>query len=93
MAPLLHFTKPGIGMTYAFSGDTPLADIPAKVIHIWPRFRSGDYLVTLQYNQPVKFHNQWIRHIDAFVSELYQPVECKHKQTDYHGYERARYAA
>jgi len=35
-----------------------------------PRFRSGDYLVTLEYATPVKFGKMFIRHIDAFLSEL-----------------------
>jgi hypothetical protein len=65
-------------MTLAFTAasSTALADIPARVTHIWPRFRSGDYLVTLEYNAPVKAGNEMLRHIDAFVTELYQPVEA-----------------
>lgn len=65
-------SKPQIGTTYAFTADAAkeLAGIPANVISIWPRFRSGDYLVTLEYTRPVKLRNQVIQHIDAFVSEL-----------------------
>jgi len=62
-------------MTLAFkpAASETLADIPARVVEIWPRFRSGDYLVTLEYAQPVKCGRDFIRHIDAFFSELYQP--------------------
>ncbi len=69
--------KPAIGMTLAFKdvASEPLAHIPARVIYIWPRFRSGDYLVTLEYAAPMKLQSVFIRHIDAFVSELYQPPE------------------
>ena len=65
-------------MTLAFKPavSEALADIPARVIEIWPRLGSGDYLVTLEYEQPVKCGRELIRHIDAFFSELYQPREC-----------------
>jgi hypothetical protein len=64
--------KPTVGMMLAFKDhpSQPLAGIPAKVIYVWPRFRTGDYLVTLEYEQPVKFKNELIIHIDAFASEL-----------------------
>jgi hypothetical protein len=66
--------KPKVGMTLAFRGaGESLAGIPATVVYVWPRFRSGDYLVTLQYAQPVPYGKQFIRHIDAFVSELEVP--------------------
>jgi hypothetical protein len=68
-APL---TDPVIGMTLAFTEHSahPLAGIPGKVIQIWPRLRSGDFLVTLEYQQPVKFRNALITRIDAFTSQL-----------------------
>ena len=71
----LPWNKPKPGMTLAFkrTASEALADIPAKVIEVWPRFRSGDYLVTLEFAQPIKYRNEIIRHIDAFVSELYEP--------------------
>ena len=75
MATMTRTLKPSVGMTLAFKDDQsdPLAGVPAHVIHIWPRFRSGDYLVTLEYAEPVKTSQGLIAHIDAFVSELYQP--------------------
>jgi hypothetical protein len=64
--------KPKLGMILAFQQTPaePLAGIPAQVIYIWPRFRSGDYLVTLEYPAPVKTKEGLIAHIDAFLSEL-----------------------
>ena len=66
------YTKPQLGMTFAFPATPaePLAGIPGRVISIWPRFRSGDYLVTLEYPAPVKTKEGVIAHIDAFMSEL-----------------------
>ncbi len=74
MAAKAYLVKPVIGMTLAFrkTASASLADIPARVTHIWPRFRSGDYLVSLEYAKPVKYKDHFITHIDAFVSELYQ---------------------
>ncbi len=67
--------KPSPGMTLAFkpAAFETLADIPARVVEIWPRLHSGDYLVTLEYAKPVKCGSELIRHIDALFSELYQP--------------------
>ena len=72
--------KPKLGMILAFQPTPaePLAGIPAQVISIWPRFRSGDYLVTLEYPQPVKTKEGLIGHIDAFMSELCPPVPGRH---------------
>ena len=78
MAAKAYLVKPCIGMTLAFrkTASASLADIPARITHIWPRFRSGDYLVSLEYAKPVKYKNHFISHIDAFMSELYQlPVQ------------------
>ncbi|HEX6289028.1 MAG TPA: hypothetical protein VFZ66_07545 [Herpetosiphonaceae bacterium] len=68
----VHESKPMVGMILAFKNHPshPLAAIPARVIYVWPRFRSGDYLVTLEYDRPIKFKNEFITRIDAFMSEL-----------------------
>jgi hypothetical protein len=75
MMPRIPWSKPAIGMLFMFkeNGVQPLGGIPARVISVWPRFRSGDYLVTLEYEKPVKVRNANISHIDAFMSEL-EPV-------------------
>ena len=72
MASRLHLKKPFVGMNVAFKSTeaAPFADFPAAVVHIWPRFRSGDYLVTLELAVPVKTHEGVVAHIDAFMSEL-----------------------
>ncbi len=66
--------KPKLGMTLAFkpASEPQLADVPARIVRVWPRFPSGDYLVTLEYARPVKLRNVYLRQIDAFVSELQQ---------------------
>jgi hypothetical protein len=71
--------KPKLGMTLAFTplSEPQLAGVPARIVNIWPRFSSGDYLVTLEYARPVKLRNAYLRQIDAFVSELYQPQASK----------------
>ena len=68
--------KPVLGMVVAFrpSAEADLADVPASVVAIWPRFRSGAYLVTLEYASPVACHYGVIHQVEAFMSELYQPM-------------------
>jgi hypothetical protein len=77
MAEAANRVKPVAGMALAFkaTAGVPFADIPARVIYVWPRFRSGDYLVTLEYVRPMQCGNEYITRIDAFMSELYKPVE------------------
>src|SRR3712207_2936827 len=66
--------KPHVGMTLAFrEAGGSLAGIPATVVYVWPRFPSGAYLVTLEYAPLVRYGQQFIRHIDAFVDELEVP--------------------
>ena len=36
-----------------------------------------DYLVTLEFAQPVKLRNVFVRQMDAFVSELYPPQPAR----------------
>ena len=64
--------RPATGMTVAFKAaySESLAGIPATITCILGHFPSGDYLVTLEYAQPVKFRAYFIRHIEAFASEL-----------------------
>lgn len=83
MTAAAYNTKPTVGMAVTFKSESSptLAGIQAHVSYVWPRFRSGDYLVTLEYAEPVKFRNTVIRHIDAFVSELEQPQVASGTQT------------
>ncbi len=75
-----HIPKLARGMTLAFKPEASaeLADIPACVVDIWPRFRSGEYLVTLEYAEPVNVGHTLTRQIEAFASELYQPNAVAH---------------
>ncbi len=68
--------SPRRGMLLAFTpaSSKHLADIPAQVVYIWPRCRSGAYLVTLEYADAVRVGQEWIHHIDAFMDELYAPI-------------------
>jgi hypothetical protein len=65
-------------MIFAFTAasSAELADIPATVIDIWPRLPSGDYLVVLEYGQPVRLENHLVTQIGALVSELYVPCSA-----------------
>jgi hypothetical protein len=80
MSPATNTVKPTVGMAVTFKSDSSptLAGIPARISFVWPRFRTGDYLVTLEYAEPVKFRNALIKHIDAFISELEQPTPIQH---------------
>ena len=66
--------KPVLGMVVAFrpSAEADLADVPARVVAVWPRFRSGEYLVTLEYAPPIACHRGVVHQLEAFMSELYQ---------------------
>jgi len=66
------------GMRVAFkaAASRALADVPARVVAMGPRFRSGDYLVTIEYDRPRSYRNEVIQQIDAFGSELY-PVDTR----------------
>ena len=72
----VQMLRPTIGMqlTFTTSASAELAGIPAEVVDIWPRFRSGNYLVTLEYTEPVRMGKEIVRRIDAFISELEVPV-------------------
>ncbi len=67
--------KPRVGMTLAFttSAEPALADISATVVTVWPPFRSGSRLITLEYATPVQVGPASIKQIEAFVSEVYAP--------------------
>jgi hypothetical protein len=64
--------RPRVGLICAFNPESSaeLGQVPGKAIDVWPRLRSGDYLVTLEYAKPVKLGREFVTHIDALVSEL-----------------------
>ncbi len=65
---------PALGMIVAFkpTASAALADIPARVVLLWPSRRSGDYPVTLEYHEPVEWENEFVRYVEAYASELYE---------------------
>jgi hypothetical protein len=64
-------------LAFTATSSADLADIPATVIDIWPRLPSGDYLVELEYGEPVRLGPHVITHIGALVSELYVPCRAE----------------
>ncbi len=82
MAARNNFSKPAIGMRYRFRvGATPsFADIPVRVVHVWPRFRSGDYLLTLEYDRPAYQEIEELQQFEAFLSEL-EPIPASGRET------------
>jgi hypothetical protein len=71
-------STPKVGMTRAFTAqaEPALAHIPATVVAVWPPFRSGAQLVTLEFTPPVHVGHAHIDQMEAFVSELYMPAHA-----------------
>jgi hypothetical protein len=63
---------PASGMTVTFTpvAEPDLAGREAAIVEVWPRCRSGDYLVTLQYAEPLLHGNDFVYQMEAFMSEL-----------------------
>jgi|GEM_PF-5542528 len=72
MAAKAYSTEITVGTTVAFktTASTWLANLPAKVSQIIARLHNGDYLVSLEYDQPVKFRDEHVVRIDALASDL-----------------------
>src|SRR3712207_6094698 len=72
MAVPIGFAQTRIRATCVFIDPppAPLAQLPGTVVDAWPRFRSGAYLVTLAYPQPIQVGQAFITEITAFASEL-----------------------
>ena len=74
--------QPQRGMVMVFKAESagPLAGLVGTIRAVWPRFRSGDYLVTLEFPQPVPYGTEVITELDVFLSELEpvpQPLRCR----------------
>lgn len=63
-----------VGAVVAFKpvASSALADIPARVTHILARLASGEYLVTLEYAQPVVVRAERAPRVDALTSSFYR---------------------
>lgn len=72
MAAKIYTARPEVGALVAFNPNASkrLAGIPGKVERIVARMQNGDYLVTLEYAQPVKVGDTQITRVDAFASHL-----------------------
>ena len=75
--------KPAVGARYRFKvgASQSFADVPVRVVYVWPRFRSGDYLVTLEFDRPRRPGVEDSEQFEAFVSEL-EPVDgsCRERE-------------
>jgi hypothetical protein len=63
-----------VGAVVAFkpAASQSLADIPARVTHVLARLANGEYLVTLEYAQPVLIRSERATRVDAVSSSLYR---------------------
>lgn len=67
---------PEVGIVVAFkpTASQRLAHIPGRIKRVVAQLKNGDYLVSLEYTEPVKFGDERVRLIDAFTSHLYRPA-------------------
>lgn len=72
MAAKSSLTAPAVGtvVTFRSTASQRLAGIPGRVSHIIGRLSNGDYLVTLEYDQPIKLGSERVRRVDALTSQL-----------------------
>ncbi|WP_029215436.1 hypothetical protein [Kallotenue papyrolyticum] len=72
MAAKIYAIPPAVGtvVTFRSAASQLLAGIPGRVSYIIGRLTNGDYLVTLEYDQPVKLGSERVRRIDALTSQL-----------------------
>lgn len=77
MTMYVPLNEVSVGKMLAFKRTTSavLCDIPAKVVQVWPPFRTGNCLVTLSYEPPVRLEDKDVSQVDALISELYAPYE------------------
>ena len=64
--------RPHVGSLVAIkpTTDEPLAGVPGRIAAVVQRVRSGDYLVTVRYDEPQHVHHTLLRELDVFLSEL-----------------------
>lgn len=60
----------GTAVTLKNSTGEALAGREGRISYVWPRFRSGDYLVTVKLSRPVCFERRSVSELDLFLSEL-----------------------
>lgn len=72
MAAKVYTALPELGMTVAFApaASKRLAGVPGKVSRVIARLNNGDYLLTLEYDKPVKVGDVLMTRIDALASHV-----------------------
>jgi hypothetical protein len=72
MAAKIYVIPPSVGtvVTFRSVASKHLAGIPGRVSHIIGRLTNGDYLVTLEYDQPIKLGAERVLRVDALSSQL-----------------------
>lgn len=74
----VYIVKPERGDIFAYTGDNGAGGVPGQVVDTWKvkrglrglLERNPDYIVTLQYEPPIKYGKQVVRHLDFYASEL-----------------------
>ena len=64
--------RPQLGMMVILhdGAGSPLAGKTAEIVDVWPRFASGETLISLRLVDPVRLGRAVIAEIDAFLSEV-----------------------
>ena len=72
MAAKVYTALPATGsiVTFAPTASKRLSGVPGKVSRVIARLHNGDYLLTLEYDQPVKFGDVLMTRIDALASQI-----------------------
>ena len=72
MAAKVYPAHPEPGTIVAFSPNASkrLAGVPGKVRRVIARLNNGDYLLTLEYDKPVKVVDVLMTYIDALASQV-----------------------
>lgn len=88
--------KPGTRVAFRDRDDPPI-NRSAEVVEAWPRFPSGDYLVTLRLDKPFRSGKEVVTHLEVFASEIQHiapsrqiPLDSRRKWWPYPGQERPR---
>lgn len=74
MAAKVYPAHPELGtiVTFAPHASKRLAGVPGKVRRVIARLNNGDYLLTLEYDKPVKVGDVLLTYIDALASQVMQ---------------------
>lgn len=62
--------EPGTIVTFSPTASKRLAGVPGKVRRVIARLNNGDFLLTLEYDQPIKIGDVLMTRIDALASQV-----------------------